>query len=184
MKRPRLTLFALFFAGLCASAVHAQVTQKPEEPQQPDTKPAAEAQKPRPVPGQAADPKILEKIFACLANGLPRGWKKTWFVINEIDRNEAGTSRNYEADFFFATNVKDTKGRKLTPCGADPVLEGVAALNDYLQEGQQRWTGATFTFTSEGKFDATYDYTPRKPAPAKPAVKPAAKKTDSSSKQQ
>jgi hypothetical protein len=170
---------ALLLAALCAPAVHAQDAQNPAAP------PAAEAPKPKPKPGDPADPQIIEKMFNCLAPGLPKNWKKAWIVVNEISRDEAGTSRNFEANFFFATSIKDSKGKKLTPCGADPVLEGVGALNDYLPENQRRWTGVTFTFASDGKFDATYDYTPRKPAPepAKPAAKAkAAKKSDSTPK--
>ena len=177
MKRPIPPLFALLFAALCASAVCAQVTPKP----------AAEAQRPKPVPGQPADPKYIEDIFTCLAQGLPKDWKKTWFVIRQIGADASGSSREFEADFFVATDMIDAKGKPLVPCGSGPVLDGVIALNGYLLESQRRWTGATFTFTSEGKFDANYDYTVRKPAPAapesvKPAAKPAAKKPDSSSK--
>jgi hypothetical protein len=181
MKRPALPLFVLLCTALCASLAHAQDAQKPAPP-------AAEAQKPRPAPGQPADPQIIEKIFNCLAPGLPKNWKKAWIVVNEIGQDEAGTTRKFEANFFFATNLKDSKGKKLTPCGSAPVLEGVTALNDYLPEKQRQWTGITLTFTSEGKFDATYDYTPRKPAPAaeepaRPAAKAkATKKSDSSSK--
>jgi hypothetical protein len=146
-------------------------------------------------PGQPPDPKILEGIFACLAEGLPPGWKKAWFVIDEIGRSDDG-KRHFEANFFYATRSDDAKGNPLTPCGAERVLQGVSALNAYLPEHERRWTGATFTFTSEGRYDVTYDYSVRgsvlfkpgaegaaesaaKPAaepPAKPALKPAAKK--------
>jgi hypothetical protein len=172
MNRPYQPLLVLLFAAPCASLAFAQDAQKPA------AAPAAEAQKPRPV-GQPADPRIIEKIFTCLAPGLPKDWKKTWFVVNEVGRDKAGTTRNFEANFFFATSIKDHKGQKLKPCGADPVLDGVRSLQDYLPENQLRWTGATFTFSRETggvKFDATYDYTPHKPAPA------AAKKSDASSK--
>jgi hypothetical protein len=189
MKRLLLPLFALLLVTLCAPAAKAQAPQKPAEPQQqPDAKPAAEAEKPKPGPGQPADPEILGKIFACLNEGLPKDWKKTWFTIKEISRADEDRKRDFRADFFVATDLKDGKGKKFSPCGGEPVMEGVKALNDYLLESQQGWTGETFTFTREGgKFEATYDYTPLKPAPAKPAPKPAAKKAakkaDSSSKQ-
>ena len=160
-------------AALCAFAAYAQDPQKPAAEAQ---KPAAEAVKsaPEPQPGQEPDPKILEGIFACIAEGLPEGWKKTWFVISETGRSEDGKTRSYAADFFYATNLKDRKGRPLKPCGPERVLEGVGALNAYLPDGQQRWTGATFSFMSDGKFEAKYDFTPPRPAPAKPAArKPA-----------
>ena len=169
--------------ALCAFSAYAQDPQKPaaeaEKPAAEAEKPAAEAAKPEPAPGpkpgDEPDPKILEGIFACISEGLPEGWKKAWFVIRETARNKDGSARSYAADFFYATNVNDRKGRPLKPCGPERVLEGVGALNDYLPDGQRRWTGATFTFLSDGKYDVKYDYTPPKPAAAKPAAKPVAK---------
>lgn len=165
MKRCQRSLPALFLAALCATAAHAQVSSTPP----------AEAARVKPVPGQPADPKIVEGIFTCLSQGLPKDWKKTWFVIRQTGADASGATREFEADFFVATSMTDRKGKPLVPCGSGPVLEGVMALNDYLLPSQRRWTGATFTFTSEGKFDAAYDYTPRKPAPAAPEAKPATK---------
>jgi len=134
----------------------------------------AEAQKPAPGPGQTPDPAIIEGIISCLAEGLTKDWKKAWFVIKETDRNEAEGTRQFEGDFFYATSVKDTKGRRLKTCGAEKIVQGVSDLNDYLTREQQRWTSATFTFTrDDGKYDVKYDYTPFKP---RPAAKPAAKK--------
>jgi hypothetical protein len=179
----------LFFAALCAPIAHAQNPQKPAAPQQPDAKPAAEAQKPAPVPERVADPEIIKKIVACLAAGLPKDWKLTWFVVTEINHNDTGSARQFEADFFFATNVKDKTGKPLKPCGPEPIIQAVGELNDYLPESQRRWTQATFIFAREGEFKVSYDYTPRKPGPPiKPAAKSAAKKAakkeaDSSSKQ-
>jgi hypothetical protein len=165
MNRLPKSLPALILAALCATAVHAQITATPP----------AEAPRAKPVPGQPADPKIVESIFTCLSQGLPKEWKKTWFVIRQTGSDASGATREFEADFFVATSMSDAKGAPLVPCGSAPVLEGVTALNDYLLPSQRRWTGATFTFTSEGKFDAAYDYTPRKPAAAAPAAAPAAK---------
>jgi len=168
MKLSRLSLLAVLLAALCAPAARAQIV------------PGTEAQKPKPVPGEPADPKILEGIFTCLGKGLPAGWKKAWFVIHQTGADESGADRQFEAKFFFATDMVDTKGKPLVPCGSAPVLDGVIALNDYLRESQRRWTGATFTFTSDGKFNANYDYTPVKPAPAAATpAKPAAKKPES-----
>lgn len=187
MKHLRLLLLPPLAAALCVFAIHAQETKKPEpgpaqEAPIPAPGPAQEAQKPERGPGQEPDPEILEQIFACIAEGLTRDWKKTWFVITELERSADGNSRNFEANFFAATSLKDRKGRPLRPCGAERVLEGVGALNSYLPEGQRRWTGATFSFTRDGKFEAKYDYTPRKPAADKRAAKTAAKKKQESGK--
>lgn len=170
MKNPSLA--ALLACSLLAFAVHAQEAKKSE----PATdKPAAAAQdpaaKPPPGPGQTPDPQIIESIVTCLASGLTPDWKKAWFVIRETDRNTAEGTRQFEGDFFYATNIKDAKGKRLQTCGAEQIVKGVSDLNDYLTPAQQRWTSATFTFLRDGKYDVKYDYTPFKPKP-----KPAAKK--------
>lgn len=177
----RLSAVALLLGMLMAFAVQAQDAQKPA--------PAADeakrepAAKPAPGPGQEPDPKILEDIFNCLAEGLTPEWKKAWFVISETGRDERSATRSFEAKFFFANDANDKKGKPLRTCGGEKVLDGVKALNDYLPEGQQRWTGATFTFTRDGKFEAKYDFSKPKPAaPAKKAAKPAAKKKQETAK--
>jgi len=178
MKNPSLAAFLA--CSLLAFAAHAQ-DEKKSEPA-PD-KPAAAAQesaaKPAPGPGQTPDPQILENIVACLAAGLTQDWKKAWFVVKETDRNVAEGTRQFEADFFFATNVKDRRGKRLQTCGPEKIIGSVSDLNDYLTTEQQRWTSATFTFLSDGKYDVKYEYTPFKP---KPAAKPAAKKKQEAAK--
>lgn len=157
---------ALALTALCA---HAQDAAKPEEAK-PESQPAA----PAPGPGQAPDPKILQGIAECLAEGLPDNWKRTWFEIREIKRDASGKDRQYEARFFYATDPKDRKGRKLQPCGAEQIVRGVGDLNNYLPADQQRWTAATFSFERDGRFEAKYDFTP--PKPAAKAPRPAATK--------
>ena len=177
-----LPLIASLVCAICSAIFSfAAFAQDPVKPEAEAQKPAAEAAKPETAPerrpGEAPDPKILEGLFACIAEGLPEKWEKAWIVIRQTRRSADGKTRSFAADFFYATNANDRKGRPLKPCGADPVLEAVGALNDYLPESQQRWTAATFSFMSDGKFEAQYDFTQHKPAPAKPATKkPEAKK--------
>ena len=176
MKRPCLAAFLA--CSLLAFAAHAQDEKKSEPAAD---KPAAAAQepaaKPAAGPGQTPDPQIIEGILTCLAPGLTPDWKKAWFVIRETDRNVAEGTRQFEGDFFFATNIKDTRGKRLQTCGPETIIEGVSSLNDYLTAEQQRWTSATFVFLSDGKYDVKYDYTPFKPKP-----KPAAKKKQEAAK--
>ena len=166
-----LVLIALFSA-----AAHAQDPQKPAE------KPAADATQepaaaPRPGPGQEPDPKIIDDLVGCLATGLTEDWKRAWIVIREADRDKAGNERIYVGTFFYATDLNDRKGKKLQVCSHTKILEGVGKLNDYLPANQQRWTAATFNFYRDGRFEASYDYTP-----PKPAAKPAAKKKPEAAK--
>ena len=175
--RFRLPLLAPLAVALFAFTAHAQDTTKPAaEPEKPAAAaPASEPAKPEPGPGREPDPKIVEGIFGCVAEGLPEGWKKAWFVVRQTGRSKDGKTRSFAADFFYATDLKERKGKPLKPCGPEKILEGVGALNDYLPDGQRSWTGATFTFLRDGKYDVHYDYTPLKP---KPAAKPAAKKAE------
>lgn len=181
MNRKSLAAFLVALLGaLFALAAQAQAPQKPAA----EPAPAAAV----PGPGQEPDPQIVDGIMRCMAEGLPEGWKKTWFVISEIgsDTDASGATRRFEATFYYATDPNDSKGMQFKPCGANRIVDGVIALNDYLQPSQRRWTGVTVTFLLDGNYSATYDYTPRKPAPAKaeakPAAKPVAKKKQETSK--
>ena len=168
MRMNRLCLAAFLAGSLFVSAAPAQDAKKPE--------PVAE--KPAPGPGQTPDPQIIEGIVKCLGAGLTSDWKKAWFTIREIDRNEATGARQFQGDFFYAVSEKDNKGRRLRTCGAEEIIKGVSDLNDYLTKDQQSWTSARFEFFLDGKYDVKYDYTPFKPKPAakSPAAKPVAKK--------
>ena len=169
----RTLISALLLGALLAGTAQAQ-----------DPKPAAASPEAvKPGPGQEPDPKIIEGIMTCMAEGLPENWQKTWFVIRQIGVDPKDKSRKYEANFYFATQESDTKGERLQPCGAAKVLEGVSALNAYLPDNQKVWSGATFTFHRDGRYQANYDVTPFKPKPAaKPAAKPATKKKQETSK--
>ena len=96
-------------------------------------------------------------------------------MIKEVDRNEAEGTRQFEGDFFYATNLKDRKGMRLQTCGPEQIVKGVSDLNDYLTKEQQRWTSATFTFTGrrqvrrEVRLHAVQAQAAA--APAKPAAK-------------
>lgn len=131
MKRPCL---AAFLAGsLIAFSAQGQDEKKPE-----------------PAPGQTPDPQIIENIMGCLAEGLTPDWEKAWFVIRETGRNVAEATRQFEGDFFFATNSRDRKGKPLRTCGAERIVQAVSDLNDYLSKDKQSWTSATFTFQRDG----------------------------------
>jgi hypothetical protein len=162
----RLSMIALVLGLLLAFAAQAQDPKKPAAG-------AAAQQAPAPGPGQEVDPKIIEGIMACLGQGLPEGWKKAWFVISEIGREADGSTRQYEGNFFYATDPDDRKGTPFKPCGANRVVDGVLALNAYLQPSQRRWTGVTMTFLIDGRYEAAYDFTPRAAAPIKPLAEPA-----------
>jgi hypothetical protein len=172
----RISMIAFVLCALLSFKVQAQ------DPQKPAAGDAAQAGSAPATPGEP-DPKIVEGIMACLGEGLPEGWKKAWFVMNEIGRSNdsEGATRQFEATFYYATDPSDTKGRQFKPCGANRIVEGVIALNAYLQPSQRRWGGMTMTFLLDGRYEASYDFSPRKPAPivkpaAAPAAKPAAKK--------
>ena len=176
MKRKFLAAIAV--GSLIAFAALAQTPPNPAAEAKPEASPQKDAATPAPGPGQEPDPQILQGMMRCMAEGLPANWNKAWFVISEIGRESdtSGVRRRLEATFHFATDPKDAKGKPFKPCGANRIIDGVIALNDYLQPSQKHWLGVTMTFTADGSYKADYDFTPRKPAPAKAATKPAAKK--------
>ncbi|MDW8467674.1 MAG: hypothetical protein RML56_00400 [Burkholderiales bacterium] len=135
--------------------------------------------------------RIVARIFRCVAEGLPQDWKRAWIEIRELERTRYATVRRYEASFRVATSEEDRTGEPLVPCGAEEIVEGVTELNAFLPEAQRRWTGATFAFFRDGRFEVTYDYSSpgtvlepelpppgdgkpdrEKPAARKPAAKP------------
>lgn len=166
MKKRLLQAGCAALAGLLlAFSALAQTPPKPEA---------------APEPAQGPDPKIFDDIMNCLAEGLPADWKRAWFVVNEVGRDERSATRSFEANFFYSTDPADLDGKRLRTCGPQRVVENVRALNAYLPDDQQRWTGATFVFQSDGKFEVKYDFTEFKAKPAaeaapKPAAKPSAK---------
>lgn len=176
MNRKNLIVFpALLLGALFTLAVQAQDSRKPA---------AESAAASAPDPGQD---KVIEKLMECLAEGLPEGWQKAWFTITEIGRKSnlaEGTTRQFEGNFFYATDPNDAKGKPLTSCGANRIIDGVLSLNNFLLPSQRRWTGVTMNFAIDGSYSAKYDYAATKPAPAtsKATPKPAAKKKQETAK--
>ena len=173
MPMKRTCLAALAACTLIAFATQAQ---EPKQPADAPEKPAAQdlVGAIQPKPGDTPDPRIVEGIMECFAQGLAPDWKKAWMVIKEIDREDSKSVRQFEGNFFYATKESDTKGMRLQTCGGERVVAYIGLLNGYLKEDQQGWTSMTMTFMRDGRYDAKYDYTPIKPK-SKPVAKPAAK---------
>ena len=115
----------------------------------PDKKPAAEEED---NPGV----KAVEKIFGCVAEGLPKEWRRAWIVVTELSGDDK--ERNFEGKFFYSLDDAGAKPVALVPCNAREVAQGVYALNDYLEFEKRRWKVATLVFTTDGKFEIKYDY--------------------------
>ena len=133
MNRKALISLLVLFLG-----APLRLTAQAQDPQKPAAEPAAATV---PGPGQEPDPKIIENMMLCLAEGLLEGWKKTWFVVSEVGRGRIdaqGTTRQFEANFFYATDPDDAKGKLLKPCGANSIVDGVIALNDYASGAGRR----------------------------------------------
>lgn len=169
--------FATLLAAACFALGAAALSAQPKET---GAGPAAKEE-------ESPQERVVGRIFRCIAEGLPQDWKRAWIEIRELERTLYATVRKYEARFRFATSDTDTAGQPLVPCGTEEVVESVADLNGFLPEEQRRWTGATFAFYRDGRFEVKYDYgspgvvvEPELPPPApdKPAgkAKPAAKK--------
>ena len=111
------------------------------------------------TPAQAQkqpDPKAIQQIFDCLAVGLPKDWNKAWVVVTEIA--DSGKERRFESQSFYADSSGAMAGTPLATCGAEVVAKSVIELSADLPAEQRRWKQARLTYTSEGKFDLSYDY--------------------------
>lgn len=140
---------------LCAAfAATAQAQLKPPAEKKP--KPAAKQQKPPTTVDDEANVKAVQKIFECVADGLPKDWRQARVVITEVTAGEK--ERSFEGKFEYSTEADGSKPVPLKPCDAREVAQGVYGLNEYLSPEKRRWKVATLTFTSEGKFEIKYDY--------------------------
>ena len=150
----RRIVFAVFAASLALGA-HAQEGLKAPATQ---SRPAAAAKtQKKPAIGQDnPGAKEVEKIFACVAAGLPEGWRRAWVVVTELSGGDK--ERTFEGKSQYSLDAAGSNPVDLVPCDAREVAQRVYALNDFLEPEKRQWKVATLTFTSDGKFEIKYDY--------------------------
>ena len=124
-----------------------------------ETKPKAAAKAKKKPAAEEDNPGVreVEKIFACVAEGLPKDWRRAWIVVTEVA--SADKERSFEGKFQYSRDASGANPVALVPCNARDVAERVYGLNDYLEYEKRQWKVATLTFTSDGKFEIKYDYT-------------------------
>ena len=145
----------LALAASVAAGVHAQTETKPA-PAKPASKSAAKsAQKPA-AQEDSDGVKAVEKIFACVAEGLPKEWRRAWVIVSELSGDDK--ERSFEGKFFYSLDAAGAKPVALVPCNARETAQGVYKLNDFLDYEKRGWKVATLVFTSDGKFEIKYDY--------------------------
>ena len=149
-----LRAFAISLACLIPLAVNAQL-KSPAESAKP--KPAAKAQKKPAAEEDNPGVRAVEKIFGCVAEGLPNEWRRAWVVVTELSGDDK--ERSFEGKFFYSLDAAGAMPVALVPCNAREVAESVYKLNDFLEYEKRSWKVATLIFTSEGKFEIKYDYT-------------------------
>jgi hypothetical protein len=101
--------------------------------------------------------RALQEIFACVAQGLPEGWKRAWVVVTELSGD--GKERTFEGRFQVSMDATGDKRWNFVPCNTRDVAERVYRLNDFLEPEKRAWKVATLQFMSDGKFELKYDYT-------------------------
>lgn len=161
MKAP-IRIVVLLAACVFASYASAQATGlKPPPEKATKPKPASKAQK-KPGETEEDNPGVqaVEKIFKCVAAGLPKEWRRAWVVVTELTGGDK--ERSYEGKFHYSLDPEGTKPVPLVPCNPREVAQGVYALNEFLEHEKRAWKVATLTFTSDGKFEIKYDYAPAK----------------------
>lgn len=111
----------------------------------------------RPVAIPKADPKIIESIFVCLAPGLPQDWKKTWFVITNVERGIT-EEREFDAKFYYTITSLDSDRLELVPCNLQEIARRISVLSDSLPPERRAWSSARFVIDSNGDYELKYDY--------------------------
>jgi hypothetical protein len=151
-------LRSLVAAFACAFALCASAQTKTEQPAGTGLKPkpAADAPKKPAAEEENAGVKAVEKIFGCVAEGLPKEWRRAWVVVTELQQGDK--ERKFEGRFFYSLDDAGKQPLVLKPCDAREVAEGVYKLNDFLEYEKRGWKVATLIFTSDGKFEIKYDY--------------------------
>jgi len=151
-------LLSLAAALVCAFAVPANAQLKNDHSSGTGLKPkpAAEApKKPAAEEGNAGE-KAVEKIFACVASGLPKEWQRAWVVVTQIAADDK--ERKFEGKFEYSLDASGKDPKPLAPCNAREVAQSVYQLNDFLEYDKRNWKVATLIFSSDGKFEIKYDY--------------------------
>jgi hypothetical protein len=151
---------------LLAGAACAALLVASAQAQMSTDKPAGTGLKPKPAPGteqrsaseeNTPGVKAVEKIFGCVAKGLPKDWRRAWVIVTELSGNDK--ERKFEGKFLYSADASGANPQPLVPCDARQVAEGVYSLNEFLEYEKRQWKVATLMFTSEGKFEIKYDYT-------------------------
>jgi len=123
-------------------------------------KPPAASAKPKPpaaTDDEAERSKIVERIFECLAAGLPKDWWRAWVEI--VEKGETSwNERSLEGRFFYLTDAERTKPQDLKSCDAKEIAELTSSLNQFLDPDKRRWKIVTLEFNRDGSFQLKYDY--------------------------
>lgn len=153
---PWRTLFLAAVLAFSASAIAQSGLKVPKA----GAKPPAAATKPKPAAAtddEAERAKTIERIFECLASGLPQDWWRAWAEFAEKEET-AWNERSIEGRFFYLTNTERTKPQDLKSCDAKEVAELTFSLNQFLDPDKRRWKSARLEFGRDGSFELKYDY--------------------------
>lgn len=152
----RMRVAALAFTAMLVGLAQAQTTTPAPGGSGLKPKPAASTDK-RTAEEDNPGVQAVQKIFSCIAKGLPKDWRRAWVVVTELSGDSK--ERKFEGKFLYSADPSGTNPQPLVPCDARQVGEGVYSLNEYLEYEKRQWKIATLTFTSDGKFEIKYDYT-------------------------
>jgi hypothetical protein len=79
-------------------------------------KPAAEAPKKPAAEEENLGEKQVEKIFGCVAAGLPKEWRRAWVIVTELEGGDK--ERKFEGKFLYSLDASGTNPQLLKPCDA------------------------------------------------------------------
>ncbi|MDP2324802.1 MAG: hypothetical protein Q8N51_12325, partial [Gammaproteobacteria bacterium] len=110
---PWHVLISAVVLAISSSAIAQSGLKVPKAPASTAAQPAASAD-------EAERAKTIERIFECLASGLPQDWWRAWAEFAERGET-AWNERSIEGRFFYLTNAERTKPQDLKSCDAKEV---------------------------------------------------------------
>ncbi len=152
----RLLLSAIALTAAFGASAQTGLTV-PKAGAKPPAASAKAAKPPAPSDDEAERSKTIERIFECLASGLPQDWWRAWIEI--VEQGEvAWNERTLAGRYFYLTSADRTKPQDLKSCDAREVADLTYSLNQFLDPEKRRWKAAKLEFNRDGSFQLKYDY--------------------------
>jgi len=102
----------------------------------------------------ADDVEAVNKMFPCLAEGLPQDWQKLQVTV-ELDTPGAATG---SVSYKVAKGDAQTPLDDFKPCDSQEPVQIVLGLRERLSAERRGWIRAQLNLQRDGSFGLKYDY--------------------------